>query len=167
MSFSYLLDANIFIQAHRERYPFDVFPIFWEWLESENEKGTITSIDPVYKELNPPSGTDELSAWTKTLNKSQWFLPVDDEACQISFAEIANWTYRHPTYKQTAKDEFLDIADSLIIAKAKSMGITVVTQEKSSPNSRNRIQIPDVCREFDVPCINLLQLIRTLEARFQ
>ena len=94
------------------------------------------------------------------------YLPVDDEECQIQFKAIANWTFRHTTYKETAKTEFLDISDSLIIAKAKALGATVVTQEKPAPESKKRILIPDVCNEFGVPYINLLQLIRNLKARF-
>ena len=166
MTFSYLLDANVFIQAHRELYPFDVFPTFWERLKDENEKGNISSIEPIYKERNSSSGSDELSTWSKTLDKARWFLPIDDEECQIRFKTIANWTSNHERYKETAKSVFLDDPDSLIIAKAKALGVTVVTQEKPAPESKNRIRIPDVCNEFDVPYINLLQLIRNLKVRF-
>ena len=166
MSCTYLLDANVFIQAHRILYPFDVFPTFWEWLEKENEKGIIASIEPVYKELNNSSDADRLSEWSKSINKESWFLPVENQECQKEFKLIANWTYKNKQYNDTAKAQFLDIVDSLIIAKAKSLGITVVTQEKPAPGSKSKIFIPDVCNEFGVPYIDLLQLFRILKGQF-
>lgn len=33
---TYLLDANIFIQAKNLHYGFDFCPAFWDWLEHEN-----------------------------------------------------------------------------------------------------------------------------------
>jgi len=56
---NYLLDTNIFIQAQKIDYPFDVFPGFWEWLERDLKGGVIHSIEPVFKEIK--NGNDELS----------------------------------------------------------------------------------------------------------
>ena len=33
---TYLLDANIFIQAKNLYYNFDICPAFWDWLDREN-----------------------------------------------------------------------------------------------------------------------------------
>ena len=158
----YLLDANIFIQAHRFHYPFDVFPGFWSWIEQENEKGIIGSIDGVFDEIK--AGDDELSEWMKSLDAEKWFLKCDDEKTQQCYTEIADQIMGNTQYKPTAKDEFLGVADPWLIAKAEKL--TVITQEKSSPNSARKIFIPDVCREYKIQCINTIDLIRALGGRF-
>jgi hypothetical protein len=38
---AYLLDANVFIQAHRLHYSFDFCPAFWDWLVVKNNKGVV------------------------------------------------------------------------------------------------------------------------------
>ena len=58
----YLLDANIFIQAKRDYYDFNVCPGFWDWLICQYTLlAKSLSIDKVYSELN--SGNDELVNW--------------------------------------------------------------------------------------------------------
>lgn len=160
----YLLDANVFIQAHRFHYPFDVFPGFWNWLEQENKNGLIGSIDWVYDEIK--AGDDELSEWIKSLDIEKWFLKCSGEQTQHCYAEIANHIMRNTPYKEIAKEEFLGVADPWLIAKAKSERLTLITQEKSSPHSTRKIFIPDVCRKYDIPCINTIDLIRALGGRF-
>ncbi len=160
----YLLDSNIFIQAHRFHYPFDVFPVFWNWLEKENEKGSIGSIDGVFDEIK--AGDDELSNWMKAADAEKWFLKCDDEETQHCYAEIVNQIMGNTQYKATAKEEFLGVVDPWLIAKAKAEELTVVTQETSDPQSRRKVFIPDVCKEHRVPYINTIDLIRALEGRF-
>jgi hypothetical protein len=48
----YLLDTNIFIQAHRVSYPFDIFNSFWEKIIELAERGNIISIDKVKMEIS-------------------------------------------------------------------------------------------------------------------
>ena len=80
----YLLDANVFIQAHRFYYPFDVFPSFWTYLQEQNEQKNIFSVLEIYDELK--KGEDELWEWVSKLDKENWFLPVDNEdTTEISY----------------------------------------------------------------------------------
>ena len=37
---TYLLDANVFIQAKNQYYGFDIVPAFWAWLIAANGAGT-------------------------------------------------------------------------------------------------------------------------------
>lgn len=60
---TYLLDANVFIEAARRYYAFDIAPPFWEALLEFAEKGKLISIDRVKNELL--RGKDELSTWVK------------------------------------------------------------------------------------------------------
>ena len=164
MSYKYLLDANVFIQANNFYYPKDIFPGFWDWIEKQNKNKVIASIDSIRNELS--RGDDELSEWAKTCDKKEWFLPEDDENTQNCFGDIVNWIQEHNQFKDVAKEEFIGVADPWLIAKAKSSNSTIVTQEKSAPNSKRKIYIPDVCNYFNVSYINTIDLIRTLGGRF-
>jgi hypothetical protein len=44
---TYLLDANVFIQAKNQYYGFDIVPAFWAWLIAANGAGTVFSIEKV------------------------------------------------------------------------------------------------------------------------
>jgi hypothetical protein len=45
-------------------------------------------------------------------------------------------------------------------------GATVVTQEREAPQATSSVKIPDVCRAFEVPCVNTFDLLRTRGAQF-
>lgn len=158
----HVLDSNIFIQSHRVTYPFDVFPTFWEWLEQEFDNGHVISIDMVKEELR--KGKDELTDWINDRDPS-WFMPVSDKETQKHLATIATHVMESRQFRGPAKRKFLDGADPWLIAKAKADGLTVITQEKSDPQSKKKIFIPDICRTFNVECCNLVELMRILGAR--
>lgn len=54
----YLLDANVFIEAKRRYYAFDVCPGFWECLVWHHQGACVESIDRVKQELE--LGDDDL-----------------------------------------------------------------------------------------------------------
>ena len=62
--------------------------------------------------------------------------------------------------------KFLDGADLWIIAAARTLGATVVTQEQAAGAGTRKIKIPNVCAQFDVNCLNTFQMPDTLDARF-
>lgn len=66
----------------------------------------------------------------------------------------------HRSYKK--KDE----ADPYIVATAKALNATVVTQENLLGHKNSRMNIPDACQKLDIGCINLLGLLRQLEWTF-
>ena len=47
---TYVLDANVFIEAARRYYAFDLAPVFWESILQHAAHGRIYSIDRVKKE---------------------------------------------------------------------------------------------------------------------
>lgn len=47
----YVLDANVFIQAARRYYAFDLAPAFWRALVDHASEGRVQSIDRVLREL--------------------------------------------------------------------------------------------------------------------
>jgi hypothetical protein len=83
----------------------------------------------------------------------------------MAFAPIANYV-QLATYKPEAKAKFLSGADPWLIAKAQITGTTVVTHEVSSPGSKKRVTIPDVCDTFGVKYIAPYEVLRSMAASF-
>lgn len=73
---TYLLDANVFIQAKNLYYGFDFCPAFWDWLDEANADGTVFSIERVQDEI--VAGDDQLSEWVR--QRPNLFLKPDDSA---------------------------------------------------------------------------------------
>ena len=159
----YLLDANVFIEAKNFYYGFDTFPGFWEWLDAEHSNGHLRSIKPIRDELL--KGSDDLAAWIEERKDSGWFLTVDDVDTQHNLALIAVWVMGQP-FKEVAKSDFLSGSDPWLIAKAKAIGATVVTQENFDAQCRRKVKIPNICRAFNVPYINTFDLLRQMGATF-
>ncbi len=65
---TYLLDANVFIQAKNLHYGFDFCPAFWEWLGVQNTAGKVASIEKVADEI--ASGEDDLSNWAQAMGRA-------------------------------------------------------------------------------------------------
>ena len=162
----YLLDSNIFIQAHRMYYPFDVVPGFWNKILELSNKGIIISIDKVKKELCETNNPDELSAWCEDKLDSSFF--ADSSSCVDIYSQIANWVHLNPRFLQSAKDEFLttDLADPWLIAYAKKHGLTIVTHEVSQPQRKNKIKIPEPCIYFEVRYLSPIEMFREIGESF-
>ena len=54
-------------------------------------------------------------------------------------------------------------ADPFIIAKAGAIEGTVVTLEVEKPKAA---KVPNICNEFDIPCINLEQFMEAEDRQF-
>jgi hypothetical protein len=159
----FLLDSNVFIQAHRMYYPFDVFPSFWDKLIELSNNGKIFSIDKVKKELCDNPNEDDLSIWCNQTINSTFF--CDSSASIDKYMLIAKWTNEHKLFQQNAKDEFLatDLADPWLIAYALKNDCIIVTNETSQPNRKNKIKIPEPCDEFGVQYMSPIQMLRDLK----
>lgn len=124
MTTKYVLDTNVFIQAHRQWYRFSFASGFWQVLLSQHKAGTITSIDRVRKEIKKG---DTLYEW------------VDKSAPRSLF----------PTSKQVAVGNKYKEIISWVMAYAYAYGMTVVSHEVSS-QAKSRVKMPDVCKKFGI-----------------
>jgi hypothetical protein len=70
---TYVLDANVFIQAKNLHYGFDFCPAFSDWLDSQAASAAVMSIEKVGDELK--AGADELATWASA--RPQLFMPPD------------------------------------------------------------------------------------------
>ncbi|MCW5982800.1 MAG: DUF4411 family protein [Bryobacteraceae bacterium] len=157
---AYLLDANVFIEAHQRYYGFDLCPGFWDWVAAAHAAGRVLSIAKVGDELK--AGADSLAAWAER-QPSSFFAPMD-AALLASLAEIAQWA-RRQSYRSDAIARFLEDADYYLVAFAHAHGHIVVTHEKPSDGVR-RVKIPNVALGINLPYINTFEMLRRERARF-
>ena len=161
---AYLLDSSSAIYASRH-LSFATFPSLWEWLGRSIGAGKIVIIKQVYEEVT--GGDDELA---------EWFLSFEKMLADVSLSytehlgKMELWIREH--YTEDALKKFLsrsngkDAADSFLIALAlQNRGDllgeedVIVTEEVSAPQMTGQVRIPDVCRQFDIRCINFRDLL--------
>ncbi len=160
---TYVLDANVFIEAARRYYAFDLAPRFWESLVYHAGIRRIWTIDWVRRELE--RGKDELAAWVK--NDFDHAIATTDEVDVIqAFSQVMTWVQGQSQFSDPAKAEFAKSADGWLVAFAAVKGYVVVTQEVAAPDSKRRVPIPNVCQAFNVPFVNTYEMLRELGVRF-
>ncbi len=164
----YLLDANTLIDAKRDYYPIDRIPEFWDWLLFQGKEGNIKIPIEIYEEFKDKEDSegnkDSLALWAEQEEVRKALL-LDEDAEQDFVARITYGGYvPNPTDDELVKigrDPFL-ISYGLLDTSNR----TIVTTEVSRPTKTgaNR-KIPDVCKGFDIRCINNFQLLRELDFR--
>jgi len=161
----YLLDANVFIEAARRYYAFDLVPSFWQALNDHAENGQILSIDRVKTEID--RGGDELKDWVND-DFNQWFRSTSELDVIEKYRQIMLWAHNHAQFTDAAKAVFAgaDNADAWVVAYAQAKGCIVVTHEQFDPNVKVRIPIPNVCQRFGVSVVDTFHMLRHLGVRF-
>ena len=162
----YVLDANVFIEAAKRYYAFDIAPGFWRALVQHAQAGLLLSIDRVKKEID--KGKGKLKQWAGH-DFHKWFDSTADEAIFDAFRRIMEWAINQTQFSDSAKTEFSaeDNADAWLIAFALTKNCIVVTEETFDPNIKKKIKIPNVCRAFGVQYRNTFQLLRALEVKLE
>jgi hypothetical protein len=157
---TYLLDANVFIQAKNLHYGFDFCPAFWEWLILNNSEKRVFSIEKVGDEIN--AGADELSTWA--VDRGPEFFLKPDAAILPKLSLVSAWVTSQ-NYEPAAVNTYLQLADYYIVAYALAHGHTVVSHEIIS-NSTKKIKIPNVCIGLGIKCMTPYEMLRHERARF-
>lgn len=161
----YLLDANVFIEAKRRYYAFDVCPGFWDCLVWHHQGAYVRSIDRVRQELE--LGDDELKHWIAAVMPSTCFASSDDGSVITEYSQMQVWAQGQAQFSQDAKAEFAAKADAWLVAYAKVNDLVLVTHEAPAPDSRRRVPIPSVCAAFNVAYVDTFVMLRDLEAQFR
>lgn len=157
---TYLLDANVFIQAKRLHYGLDFCPAFWAWLIENNQTGKVFSIDKVADEL--VAGKDELTDWMND-HGSGLFLNTDS-ATVAQFGTVSTWAISQQ-YEPAAINTFFQVADFYLVAHALAGNHVVVTHEVAA-NSTKRIKIPNACIGLGLRFVTPYEMLRREQARF-
>lgn len=163
----YIVDTNFFIQAHRETYPLDVAYSFWNKVKDLAVEGKIISIDKVKDELFDKN--DALECWCKAHLPEGFFKDTSD--ILDDYQRVVGWAVSKSShYSQNALNEFLaaDEADAFLVSYALKdiVSRTIVTQEVSRPEQKNKIKIPEPCLFFNVRFIRAMDMFRELGETF-
>jgi len=155
----YVIDSSSLIELNR-RYPIDVFPTLWKNMEKLIEKGHLISHKEVLKEISIMD--DSLKKWAKQQKK---FFKELDEKQMVIVRQILE---KYPSLAKS--DNETAAADPFVIALAVEMGSTtqqtllhtakgriIVTEEKLRGN---KVKIPFVCKDYDIECINIIEMCR-------
>lgn len=156
----YLIDANVLIEAKNRYYAFDIAPGFWDWLDQAHRRSVACSIDAVHDELL--QGNDELATWARA--NATFFRTIDQGTTQ-HFSGLTAWATSR-NFTPAALADFTGAnADFLLVAYAREHQHTVVTHERSQPNARARVLIPDACTAMGVSTIDTFQMLRQTGAQ--
>lgn len=156
----YLVDANVLIEAKNRYYAFDIAPGFWDWLDQAHNDAVACSVEAVRDELL--KGNDELADWAKKY--TSFFRPIDQGSTQY-FSALSAWATSR-NFTPAALSNFTgNNADYLLIAYARNHQHTVVTHERSQPNARTRVLIPDACLAMGVSTVDTFQMLRLTGAQ--
>lgn len=166
MSDLFLLDSDIFISSFRTHHPFYLkeFHSFWRWLEKLASEGKVLLLDSVYKEIthkNSKGQIDELGQWAEAIFSERQISHKTDEI-GAAYAQVQDYLatcgcYRSASYAQWEPE---DKADPWLIAAAKVLHATVVTNEQAVKPTRNQPlkrepKIPDVAEALGVHTMGL------------
>lgn len=164
---AFVLDSNVFIEAHRTTYPLDIATSFWDTIIRLASNGRIISIDKVQNEIL--RNEDELSDWLDTNLPSGFFRDTTEPEVFENYGTIVTWAEsKADHYKRRAIDEFMEFAraDAWLVAYCRAFNHKLVTQEVSKPERKNAIPIPQACIAQDVTFCNTIEMFREIGIRF-
>ena len=159
----YVLDTNVFVEAAKHYYAFDLVPAFWNCLITHSNDGRVKSIDRVKKEIE--KGNDQLAEWAKN-DFASAFCNTDDTDIHQRYGDIITWVNNNKQFSDAAKAEFARGADGWLIAYAEVNKYTVVTHEREDPLIKRKVPIPNVCNAFGVSFIDTFEMLRKLGVQF-
>jgi hypothetical protein len=160
----YVLDANVFIEAKRRYYAFDLCPGFWEALLWHQSEGHLVSIDRVKSELE--SGNDDLAEWVADTVPAGGFASTDEDDVVGWYGKMVAWVQAESQYVDEAKAEFVRAPDAWLTAYAKAKGFVLATHEVPAPDAKKKVPIPNVCQAFDVPFVDSFDMLRAFGDKF-
>lgn len=163
---SYLIDSDVLITAKNSYYAFGICPGFWSSLLHGHSHGHLHSIDRFRQELLRGRRDEDLVQWVRESVPGDFFLASDGDEIVAAYGRIIRWATDNPQYRDAAKARFTGGADGWLVAHGMATGKTVITNEESSPNSLNKIKLPDACHAFSVHCDNTFSMLHRLGVQY-
>jgi len=160
----YLMDSNSFIEPFNNYYSLEYVPGFWDALIREHQRGNIFSINAIKNEVTKKE--DGLKQWLESPNLPKSFFLDEDEPALKTYESIIAWTRSHSLFTPQNQQLFASGADGILVAYAKVHGMVVVTQEKPAASNTTKVKIPNVCEQFDVQHVNVVEMLQALNVRF-
>ena len=159
----YLPDTNVLVAAYHHYYAPDICPGFWASLSHHIDFGRLSIIDRVFDEIVSPA---ELVEWVERATN---FSPAISGTQPVAetYRRLVDWVYDNPQFTAAARDGFADAADGWLAAYAMANGAVVVTNEVSAPQAQRRVPLPNLCDQFNIPCVNTFEMLSSLRVRFE
>ena len=149
----YSIDTSVLIHGWVRRYPPSVrmFTPVWDQLDRLIHDGVIRASEEVLEDLRKQEG-DELLAWCE--ERPDFFVPIDDPT-QDTMNSIMG---EYPRLVDTVKGKSASDPWVISLALRYNPKLAVVTEENGG--SENKPNIPYVCLQKDIRCINFLDRIK-------
>lgn len=157
-----VFDADVLMASHHHYYAPDFCPAFWDCVLRYFHTGRLLSIDRVYDEIRSP---DALVKWAKDA-PTGLFVSSTEQPVTDTYGKVMAWVYSNSRFTSEAKERFARGADGWLVAFAEVHNAIVVTNEVLDLNIRKRVPIPNVCRQFNVQCLNTFEMLRRLGVHF-
>ncbi|MHB1187236.1 PIN domain-containing protein [Thiobacillus sp.] len=143
----YVIDTSVISALHRNYYR-NRFVTLWERFDAMVAGGKFTSTREAFRELGDRGG--EGFDWAQ--NNSGLFTTPDAKEGAFVAGIYAVEHFQANIEKQKILRGGRN-ADPFLIARAASLGATVLSMEQFKPNAA---KIPNICEHFNVPCLDLL-----------
>lgn len=147
---SYVFDTSAMIGAWVRSYPPDRFPALWEHMDDLASNGELLIPEEAMAELQVQD--DELYSWAK--ERADKIVHPTSRAIMIGARDVLS-DYPYLTKTGTGRGK----ADPFVVATASLLDLPVVTHEQGG--TREKPRIPYVCRQLNIPCLAMLEVIRT------
>jgi Domain of unknown function (DUF4411) len=131
-----------------------VFTTIWTELDRMIQSGELISTREVWNEMQRGNTAQHTNEWLKT-RKQIFTTPTAPELMFV--AEILKIPHFQSLIGERQRLMGTPVADPFVIACAKVNVGTVVTEEQLKPNAA---KIPNVCRHFGIPCVDLEGFMR-------
>ncbi len=159
----HVFDASSIIHAW-DNYPIENFPPMWEWIADKIEADEFSISQVALEEVC--NKTPDCGAWLK--DQDIRVLPLTNEVLQQASLIKRQLGITEDDYHSEGVGE----NDLLIIATAKTEGITLISDERRQftlPGNIKRYKIPAVCdlQGVTVECVSFIELIRSSGAIFR
>ena len=104
--------------------------------------------------MRSPKARTSFATWIKARSDGNWLCKIDAEDTQNAFRQVVAYVESlRGRYTNDAIATFMGRADPWLIAYCIAYGHTLVTHERSQPEAKRRVPIPDVCNSLGVKWI--------------
>jgi len=140
-------------------YP-DIFLSFWEQLDAFVLEGGLISCREVHKEIERQSPSEHLNNWVN----EHLYLFIEPSGEEMRFvSNIFKVEHFRQMIGQKQQLTGLPVADPFLIARGAILSGCIVTEEVLKPHAA---KIPNVCKHFGIPCINVQGFLNELNWQF-
>lgn len=154
----YVVDTNVFRTFFRFYYE-ETTPELYENFYKMIDDGILLSVRECYNELEKQHKKD-----SNVLNKIKSIKKIFKEPTKEEEIETVKRIYMNTNFRNNIKEQNIcngmPVADAFLVAKARSEKAILVTSEEFSPNAA---KIPNICKEFNIECINMREFLKIIK----